>query len=85
MDFAEHSGIPEFIKCASTFRNWTKGILNAFKYEYTNGTTEGFNNKIKVLKRVSSYGVHNFERFCTRIIHCCNYQTKDSIREAYFL
>lgn len=65
---AESSGIPEFEKCAKTYRNWSKLILNAFKYKYTNGPTEGFNNKIKVLKR-SSYGVKNFKRFRTRIIH----------------
>ena len=43
-------------------------ILNAFKYSHiTNGPTEGFNNKIKVLKR-SAYGVKNFKRFRTRIL-----------------
>lgn len=66
---AEKSGIAEFENCAATYRNWRKEILNAFKYGYTNGTTEGFNNKIKVLKR-SSYGIRNFDRFRTRILHC---------------
>ena len=50
---AEKSGIKDFEECAATFRRWSKEILNAFKYGYTNGTTEGYNNKIKVLKRVS--------------------------------
>ena len=66
---AEKSGIPEFASCAATYRNWSEGILNAFKYGYTNGPTEGYNNKIKVLKRIS-YGMKNFKRFRTRIIHC---------------
>lgn len=66
---AEKSGIPEFEKCAKTYRNWSEGILNAFKYKYTNGPTEGYNNKIKVLKRIS-FGVRKFNRFRTRIIHC---------------
>lgn len=66
---AEKSGIPEFKGCAKTYRNWAEGILNAFKYGFTNGPTEGYNNKIKVLKRLS-YGIRNFERFRTRIIHC---------------
>lgn len=66
---AEKSGITEFENCAKTYRNWSEGILNAFKYGYTNGPTEGYNNKIKVLKRLS-YGVRNFNRFRTRIIHC---------------
>lgn len=66
---AETSGIKEFEECAKTYRHWAPYILNAFKYGYTNGTTEGYNNKIKVLKRVS-YGLRNFNRFRTRIIHC---------------
>lgn len=69
---AEKSGIPEFEKCAKTYRNWSKEILNAFKYPHiTNGTTEGFNNKIKVLKR-TSYGIRKFERLRTRIFLVTN-------------
>lgn len=68
---AEGCRISEFEKCAATYRHWTKEILNAFKYGLTNGPTEGFNNKIKVLKRIS-YGIRNFERFRTRIIHSSN-------------
>jgi transposase len=65
---AEQSLLPEFEKCASTYRHWSKEILNAFKYGYlTNGPTEGFNNKIKVLKR-TSYGYRNFHHFRTRIL-----------------
>ena len=40
---AESSGIHEFETCAKTYKNWSDGILNAFKYGYTNGPTEGFN------------------------------------------
>ena len=65
---AEQSQIPEFEKCAVTYRNWCHEILNAFKYSHiTNGPTEGFNNKIKVLKR-TSYGIRNFKHFRTRIL-----------------
>jgi transposase len=67
---AEKSGIKDFEKCAATFRRWSKEILNAFKYGYTNGPTEGYNNKIKVLKRIS-FGIRNFERFRNRILHTC--------------
>jgi len=66
---AESCGIKGFENCSKTYRNWRKEILNALKYGYTNGPTEGFNNKIKVLKR-SSYGIRNFKRFRTRILHC---------------
>ena len=68
---ADSSDIKEFEKYAKTYRRWSKEILNSFKYGITNGTTEGFNNKIKVLKR-TSYGIRNFERFRTRILHSTN-------------
>lgn len=68
--YAESQNIKEFQACITAFRNWSKEILNAFKYGYTNGCTEGYNNKIKVLKRIS-YGVRNFNRFRNRILHTC--------------
>ena len=65
---AEQSQLKEFEKCAATYRHWSKEILNAFKYSHiSNGPTEGFNNKIKVLKR-TSYGIRNFNHFRTRIL-----------------
>jgi len=71
IQYAEQVQLPEFNACITAFRNWSKEILNAFKYGYTNGCTEGFNNKIKVLKRVS-YGVRDFDRFRNRILHICS-------------
>ena len=63
---AESSGITEFEKCAFTYLNWSKEILSAFKYGLTNGPID--NNKMKVLKR-NSFGIKNFRRFQTRILH----------------
>lgn len=66
---AEASHLPEFYECTRAIHNWGKYILNAFDVKYTNGFTEGCNNKTKVLKRVC-YGVRNFHRFRNRILHC---------------
>ena len=68
IQYAEQVNLPEFKACLTAFRNWSVEILNAFKFKFTNGCTEGFNNKIKVLKRIS-YGVRNFKRFRNRILH----------------
>ena len=69
---AENSGLKEFEDCAKTYRNWSKKILNAFKYKFiSNGPTEGFNNKIKVLKR-TSYGIRKFDHLRTRIFLVTN-------------
>jgi len=66
---AELAGLAEFRACLTAVHNWDKYILNAFDYHYTNGFTEGCNNKTKVLKRVC-FGVRNFSRFRNRILHC---------------
>jgi len=60
--------LPEFHDCFRAFTNWQKEILNSFDVPYTNGYTEGVNNKIKVIKR-NAYGIRNFERFRNRILH----------------
>ena len=64
---AMESEIPAFIKCAKTYYNWFTPITNSFFCPYTNGFTEGCNNKIKVLKR-NAYGLQNFKRFRNRIL-----------------
>ncbi len=61
------SKISEFKDAIKSHINWRIGILNSFTTKYTNGVTEGFNNKIKVLKRLS-YGFRNFENFRKRIL-----------------
>lgn len=65
--FAAAANLPEFEPLLSVLRNWTQYILNAFDCEYTNGFTEGCNNKIKVLKRIA-FGYRNFANFRQRIL-----------------
>lgn len=65
---AENSEIEPFVKCAQTYKNWFSPITQSYKYRYTNGFTEGCNNKIKVLKR-NAYGLRNFKRFRNRILY----------------
>ena len=70
--FTQNYNLPEFNSCCRTYINWSKEILAFFDVPYTNGYTEGINNKIKVLKR-TCYGVTNFERFRNRIMHCMTF------------
>lgn len=60
--------LEEFQKCFDIVNKWQPYILRAFSLGYTNGFTEGCNNRIKVLKR-NCYGVQNFNRFRNRILH----------------
>jgi len=64
---AQVSHLEEFKSFLTTLANWGEYILNAFDCPYTNGFTEGMNNKIKVIKR-NGYGYRNFENFRNRIL-----------------
>jgi len=69
----------EFKDIKKTFVNWKSEIINSFmvhpltEKRMTNGTVEGINNYIKVIKRVS-YGFRNFNRFRSRILFLYNKQ-----------
>jgi len=54
-------------ECAKTYANWIKEIRNSLLVPYSNGVMEGYNNKIKVLKRVA-FGFRNFQNFKARIL-----------------
>lgn len=72
IDLCIESGIPEFIEAAKTINNWLKYICNSFIDErYSNGFTEGMNNKIKVIKRIG-FGYKNFNFFRLRLLYILN-------------
>ena len=61
------SPIFQLQECAKTYQHWYTEIKNSLNVPYSNGATEGFNNKIKVLKRVS-FGMRSFKNFKARIL-----------------
>ena len=61
------ANLEEFEPLLTVLQNWTQYILNAFDCKYTNGFTEGCNNKIKVLKRIA-FGYRNFSNLRKRIL-----------------
>lgn len=67
----------EFREIKKTFIHWKHEIMNSFYLHptthkrMTNGTIEGINNYIKVIKRIS-YGFRNFSRFRSRILFLYN-------------
>lgn len=67
-----NSEIPEFIEAAGTISRWQEYIVNSFIDErYSNGYTEGINNKIKVIKRIA-FGYKNFSLLRKRILYIFN-------------
>ena len=61
------SSVVQLQECAKTYQHWYTEIKKSLEVPYSNGATEGFNNKIKVLKRVS-FGMRSFKNFKARIL-----------------
>ena len=61
------SPVSQLRDCAKTYQHWYTEIKHSLEVSYSTGVTEGFNNKNKVLKRVS-FGMRNFKNFKARIL-----------------
>ncbi len=53
-----------------TLMDWRYEILNYFKRRVTNGKTEGFNRKAKLIQR-SAYGFKKFDNYRLKLIYLC--------------
>jgi transposase len=69
-DQMANSQLPEIKTLRKTLMKWRLPILAYFKYGLTNGRTEGFNNKAKLVKRMA-YGYKNFENYRLRVLNAC--------------
>jgi len=64
---AMQSGLREMHAFGRQLMKWGEYILNYFICKLTNARTEGINNKIKLIKRMS-YGFRNFENFRRKVL-----------------
>jgi transposase len=64
------SNIEEMVELAKTLETWASEIANYFLSYASNGTSEGFNTKIKLIKRVG-YGRLTFTHLQARIFLEC--------------
>jgi transposase len=60
------SGLAEFVSFVGTIDRWIDEITNYFQGRQTSGFVEGFNNRVKVLKR-RCYGIFNVGRLFQRL------------------
>jgi transposase len=60
------SGLAEFEAFLGTIEQWLDEITNYFEDRQTSGFVEGFNNRVKVLKR-RSYGIFDLGRLFQRL------------------
>ena len=72
IELCRESKIDEFMDAAYTIENWLPYIVNSFiDKRFSNGFTEGLNNKIKVIKRVG-FGYKTFYFFRLRLLYILN-------------
>jgi transposase len=64
------SGLTQFDGLVKTLDNYMYGVLAYFKHRITNAGSEGFNNKINLIKR-RSYGLQDLEYFMLKILTIC--------------
>ena len=57
-------------RIAGTLKRWFEPIVCYIRHRYTNGRTEGFNNKIKLIQRMA-YGLRNEHNRRKRILAWC--------------
>lgn len=63
--------IEEFQKLLKTLEHYWYGIENYFTHRVTNGASEGYNNKINIIKR-RAYGFKDIEYFKLKILQSCS-------------
>jgi transposase len=57
-------------KLARTFYQWREEIVRMWRFTKSNGITEGFHRKMKLIQR-RAYGFRNFENYRTRVRVLC--------------
>jgi transposase len=64
------SPLPELQTLRRTLLRWRREILAYFATGLTNGRTEGFNNKAKLVKK-RAYGYRSFQNYRLRLLNAC--------------
>ena len=64
---AKRINVKELNSFITLIQNDIEAVKNAIIYKYSNGLTEGFNNKIKVIKRIM-YGRCSFDLLRLKIL-----------------
>ena len=70
IEWAKASAQEPLSRLAGTLERWFEPIVRYIRHRYTNGLTEGFNNKIKLIQRMA-YGLRNERNRRKRILACC--------------
>lgn len=70
IEMCKGSGFEMFRKLGKTIETWEDEIARMFRFTRTNGITEGFHRKMKLIQR-RAYGFRNFENYRLRVRILC--------------
>lgn len=70
IDMMKKSPFMPLKKLAKTFNQWKEEIARMWRFTKSNGITEGFHRKMKLIQR-RAYGFRNFENYRTRVRVLC--------------
>ena len=81
ISLVREQNIEEMNEAANTIENWLEYICNSFiDKRFSNGFTEGLNNKIKVIKRVG-FGYKDFDFFRLRLLYILNNKNMKKLKK----
>lgn len=66
----KYSGLEHLVTIAKTLYNWQEKIVRMWRFTKSNGITEGFHRKMKLIQR-RAYGFRNFENYRMRVRVLC--------------
>ncbi len=70
IEHLSNCGIQPLITLAKTLKYWSQEIARMWRFSKSNGITEGFHRKMKLIQR-RAYGFRNFNNYRLRVIaHC---------------
>lgn len=70
LSLIEDLAVSPLHRLARTLKSWLEPIVGMWRFTKTNGTTEGFHNKMEMMSR-RAYGFRNFENYRLRVLtHC---------------
>jgi transposase len=70
IDELGHSSFDPLETLAQTLKRWLEPIVCMWRFTRSNGITEGFHRKIKLIQR-RAYGFRNFNNYRLRVIAQC--------------
>ena len=70
LDDMARSQNKKILSYRNTLRSWTNEILNYFSTKLTNGRTEGYNRKAKLVQR-NAYGFRSFKNYRLKLLYSC--------------